>query len=295
MRIGIIGGGAIGLLFGAYLSKNHHVTIYTRSNEQSKEIMEKGLVLKKGTTQEICRVHAVPFPSDDVKRDDLVIVAVKQYHLPEIISYLQSLSCNLLFIQNGMGHLQYCEVLSASSEVFVGIVEHGALKEGQAELVHTGDGIVKIASYNGDIQRIQVLQNEAFPISFEDDYYEMLQKKLMVNAMINPLTAVLRVTNGELIHNTYYHQLFQRLFEELVPILQIENQNELYCHVESICRNTAKNRSSMLRDIEENRPTEIDSILGYILQKAEQKQMQAPLTNNLYLMVKGEECNEREV
>jgi len=40
MRIGIIGGGAIGLLFACYLSKSNQVTLYCRTNEQVRLISQ---------------------------------------------------------------------------------------------------------------------------------------------------------------------------------------------------------------------------------------------------------------
>ena len=43
MRIGIIGGGAIGLLFANYLSENHDVTIFTRTKEQAELLNRDGL------------------------------------------------------------------------------------------------------------------------------------------------------------------------------------------------------------------------------------------------------------
>ena len=43
MRIGIIGGGAIGLLFANYLSEKHDVTIYTRTQEQAELLNRDGL------------------------------------------------------------------------------------------------------------------------------------------------------------------------------------------------------------------------------------------------------------
>lgn len=295
MKIGIVGGGAIGLLLGYYFSENHDVTVYTRSVEQAAEISENGLFLEKNRKQRVSHVKATTFPDDNLMENELLIIAVKQYQIHQIIPYLQSVDCPLLFVQNGMGHLEYCKDLSENHEVYVGVVEHGALKNGTNSIIHTGDGVIKIASFSGNITYLQSLQQlKEFPVIFEEDYYKMLEKKLIVNTMINPLTAVLRVENGTLIHNPYFLQLFNDYFDELVHILQIENQEEVKRHVREVCKNTAKNRSSMLRDLEEGRLTEIDAILGYVLQLAKKQNKNAPITNHLYLMVKGKECYKKE-
>ena len=45
MRIGIIGGGAIGLLFASRLSEKHSVTLYTHTADQASIIKRDGIRL----------------------------------------------------------------------------------------------------------------------------------------------------------------------------------------------------------------------------------------------------------
>ena len=51
----------------------------------------------------------------------------------------------------------------------------------------------------------------------------------------------------------------------------------------------------MLKDIEEKRPTEVDAILGYVLEKSREKGIDTPLVNGLYYMIKGKEYSEGEM
>ncbi|WP_019242414.1 MULTISPECIES: 2-dehydropantoate 2-reductase [Bacillus] len=295
MKIGVIGGGAIGLLLSSYFAKEHTVTIYTRTEKQAKDLSHNGLSLVKNHHCIQSDVSGVVFPHDSLGEQDLIVVAVKQYHLNQIIPSLENVDCRLLFIQNGMRHLSYIESLTKRNEVYLGIVEHGALKKDSCTVVHTGDGVLKVASYMGNLVSIQYLADiPSFPVIFEEDYYKMLSEKLIVNAVINPLTAILGVTNGSLLDNMFYKKLFHTYFNELSEVLQFENKSEILLYVEEVCKKTSKNRSSMLRDLEENRPTEIDAILGYILDLAKKKQLNTPISENLYLMVKGKELQGKE-
>ncbi|WP_042349039.1 2-dehydropantoate 2-reductase [Bacillus massiliigorillae] len=295
MRIGIIGGGSIGLLLSAYFAQKHTVTVYTRSEQQAEEINSNGLCLEKDSKQSTLLIEATPLNEGAIRNHDLIIIAVKQYHLPAVIPYLTNLHSKLLFVQNGMGHLKYLEALAATNEVYVGVVEHGALKKNASAVLHSGEGIVKIASYSGELDNIHWLKElPNFPFQFEVDYTEMLTRKLIVNAMINPLTAIFEVTNGTLLTNPYYNTIFINYFKEIASLLAFKNPDKVLQHVLAVCEKTAKNRSSMLRDIEEKRPTEIDSILGYILELAEEKQAHAPITHNLYCMIKGKEYERKE-
>jgi 2-dehydropantoate 2-reductase len=293
MKVGIIGAGSIGLLFSAYISRVSEVTVYTRTINQATEINKFGIFLKKKGEQTTSYVKALPI-TEWKGAEDLTIIAVKQYQLNPIIETINQLPIipnNLLFLQNGMGHLKQLEVISKTN-IFVGSVEHGALKENSFTLAHNGEGITNVAVFKGD----QTLLNEfissaptEFPIVLKKDYFRMLQNKLIVNAVINPLTAILQVNNGELIKNQYYFHVLKNLFSEISTVLTLENAEDHLQQIINICKNTSENRSSMLKDMEENRMTEVDAILGYILEEAQHKEISAPTTENFYNLIKGKE------
>ncbi|CZT42638.1 related to ketopantoate reductase [Rhynchosporium secalis] len=123
-------------------------------------------------------------------------------------------------------------------------------------------------------------------------------EKLTMNAVINPLTAILHVRNGELLDHPPVRQFMRRLVEECSQILlalpelknpstsesekfeiqdesalaleQRFNSDRLEALVIDIARKTASNTSSMLQDIEAGRPTEIDYINGYFVRRAQE-------------------------
>lgn len=293
MEIGIIGAGSIGMLFASYIGKWFKVTLYTRTKEQANEINKYGLILQKGSQQTVSIVKAVPF-TDWHGKDDLTIIAVKQYQLNLIVEKINELHINLknlLFLQNGMGHLKLFEQLPVEN-IFVGSVEHGALKANSFTVSHNGEGVTNIAVFRGDsspIKQFTALVPLEFPIVFKTDFYEMLLNKLIINAVINPLTAILQVKNGELIENRYYFQGLKILFAEISSIFDLEKPEEHFEQIMNICLKTAGNCSSMLTDIEAKRKTEVDAILGFILEEAKRKGKVASKIESFYYLIKGKE------
>lgn len=292
MKIGIIGGGAIGLLFANYLRENYNVTIYTRTKEQAELLNRDGLNFILNGQVKTNKVTANQI-SQNVMDEELLIITVKQYHLLDIYPFIKNVSLPLLFLQNGYGHIDYLQTLSSSS-LFVGVVEHGALKHNQNTVEHTGFGRTKLAIFHGHWQDLQMINKSiaSFPFELCEDFHSMLLEKLIVNAVINPLTAILGVPNGELIENPLYLQVMDMYVDELGRILQIQNIANTLEHVKQVCRVTAENRSSMLKDLENRRKTEIDAILGYVLQVAEQKGDDPRLSQFLYTMIKGKELKK---
>jgi 2-dehydropantoate 2-reductase len=299
MRVGIIGAGSIGLLFAAYMSKVTEVTLYTKTHEQAAEINKNGIVLKIRGGQTVSIVNAQSI-SEWMGGEDLTIIAVKQYQLQAIMERINQLPIipkSLLFLQNGMAHLKQLETIPLTN-TFVGSVEHGALKENLYTVSHNGEGTTNVAVYKGDyavLEEFLFLAPPEFPIDVKEDFYQMMLNKLMVNAVVNPLTAILHVKNGELIKNHHYFHVLKNLFSEISTILNLENREKHLQQIIDICHNTSDNRSSMLKDIEAHRKTEVDAILGYILEEARNNKMKAPQIENLYYLIKGKEMIKEEI
>jgi 2-dehydropantoate 2-reductase len=294
MKIAIIGGGAVGLLFSSYLQEENDVILYTRSEDQSESIRTNGIVRKNGEESICLPINVRPISEWDENEIELVILCVKEYMLEEIVKDLSfPKNLPLLFVQNGMGHLSLLNKINTRS-LFIGSVEHGALRINNHSVSHTGIGVTKLAilrSVEGDLWILDelVLQSiKNFPAQIEQDYMFMLTKKLVVNAVINPLTAILDVTNGSLLTNKYYQMLFEQLFDEVCLALSLD-PHAYYENLVHVCKNTAKNESSMLKDVKNDRRTEIDAILGYVLEEANRKDIEAPLTLAFYHCIKGKE------
>lgn len=293
MNISIIGAGAIGLLLGAKLSHaGHRITMVTRRKEQSKKLIRSGIQYNKGQLKENFTVHAsTELPSDQ----DIVIVAVKSQHVKEVIPFLSGMGSNsqtpeLLFVQNGMGHIHHLQ--SLSTRICVGTIEHGAKKQGETAVTHTGEGSVKISSYSGECRNIHNLSRQ-MSFEFVEEWYKLLSEKLIINCGINPLTALFHIKNGELLTNARFFGIMRELIKESSKVLELEFE-ESWNRVQKICRYTATNTSSMFADLKAGRRTEIDAITGFIMKQAAIKGVDVPFTRFVYDSIKGLEMKMEE-
>jgi len=103
--------------------------------------------------------------------------------------------------------------------------------------------------------------------------------------MINPLTAILEVKNGELLSNDSCYVLFERLYKELMnafPEMRTELSLE---NVIAVCQRTAENQSSMLADRSAGRPMEIETIVTAVIRKAREAQKEMPLLSTFEEML----------
>lgn len=291
MKIGIIGGGAMGLLFSAYYSKKYNVTIFCKRNEQARIIASEGIQLEYGELQDNLLVNGKKECSD-LQYQDFIIITVKQYDLKAIIQVLHTLPRHipLLFIQNGMGHLTYLKTLKQST-IFAATVEHGAVRMDDRTVSHKGVGKTNIGVFRGHLDEIQFPnpEDERFPFFFRNNYIEMLEAKLIANAVINPLTTLYQVKNGELIENRAYYHTFQQLYKDIIKCFPNWDKENHLAEIEKICITTSGNTSSMLKDMTDGRRTELDAILGYVLEKGKMFDVDLPIANFVYQSIIGME------
>lgn len=285
MKIGIVGAGAVGLLFGAYLSESDHdITFLVRKTSKVHHLyIEKKTENPKQITCDIV--------SDitDLKQMDLIIIAVKYHHLTHLEDQLNSLPKHipLLFLQNGLSHISFLRKLPQET-VLIGSVLHGATKINNSTVQHLGIGPTYIGFYKGKWASINSLMegnNEEFPLIFTGDIEQMLMKKAMLNCLINPLTTIAQVTNGELVENDSYKAILRGMYDEMMFAFDDWRERVTWEEVVSLCENTRENRSSMLKDFENGRMMELDTIVGAIIEKAAQRNKTLPILQAFYLLL----------
>lgn len=263
MDIGVIGGGATGLLVSYNLGKFHDVTLYVRRSEQKDRVASKG-IQQIGHDE---KRHILVQQLNDLVEHELLIICVKSIHIDHIVKVIkqQAVTTPLLFLQNGMGHVPLFS--SLNNELFVGVIEHGIVRENDFTFNHLGKGKIKVAAVTDSsklVTLISKLTSDTFLFELETDWEVMLKEKLIVNAVINPLTALFNIKNRYIVENTYVKQLAKQLCLEVSHILKLPSDIS-WSRVKQIAINTGNNISSMRSDIVNKRQTEIEAILGYLL------------------------------
>ncbi len=285
--IGIVGAGAIGLFYAAHLAKYAHVTLYVRREKQRESLMTNGLHFD----EESRPIQAVTgISNEEIKQHDFILIAVKSYEVQSLLADLNKIPPDipLLFIQNGITHLKFTEKLKAKN-IWAATTTYGAKRVNDFSVRQKGKGKTIFGVLKGSVatEELNFLQQLAdFSFEFSNDIKKAIYEKLLINAAVNPLTAVLEVPNGDLIQNESWRELLCEIVEEVNHALQIE---DAFQKVENVLMATKENLSSMATDIKLERKTEIDSILLPVIQWLEEADYPATYSRMLYKLVKGKE------
>ena len=290
MAVVIVGAGSVGLLLGSYLLESGiRVTMVVRREEQASILNSQGIRrVNEDGSESVFRVHAITdFPTDQTS--SVWIIAVKYIDLQKLLLQLNRIQIKnpMLFIQNGLDHFSMANATSIPNLAFA-TVEHGARRLDDNTVQHNGVGLITIGAGRGDAAVFDIIEtahSDSFPITRHSNAEFVLMRKVLINCMINPLTAILEVENGELLTNPSCHELFIALYDELLnafpemrPCLSLEA-------VSTVCQNTAHNKSSMLSDRLAGRQMEIKTIVTAVIEKATAIHKKVPLLEMLEKML----------
>ena len=290
MRILVYGAGAIGSLLGGLLSRENDVTVVGRKAHVD-TINRRGLRISGRTTLLAWPTATIEVPAGDF---DTILVTTKAYDTADAVGALRAFWRRSAFVtlQNGLGN---AEALAASADrVVAGTTSHGVTFVAPGEIVHAGVGDTVVGAWKGvtrdDVRRIaDVLTAAGAETTVTDDVRGELWAKAVVNAAINPLTAVLRVPNGALAAHADLRALVERLAREGSTAANAAGvaveADALAARAVEIATRTAENRSSMLQDVERGGRTEIEAIAGELLRESQGHPL--PYMETVYALLKG--------
>jgi 2-dehydropantoate 2-reductase len=310
----VLGGGSLGLLLAGKLTASGcDCVLWTRTHSQASLLNSKGLKLEEpsGELSRLVNVRAVPFEETSAGEDDIVLLAVKQTAL--IPAFLEKLAeavpigGTLVLFQNGIGHMELLEQVLPGRKLITAVTTEGTLRIDAATVRHTGHGETRIGDGHQSSADVppdsdnrnfsdklllleRLLKQAGFSVFLSNQLEEVIYRKLLINAVINPLTAILRIRNGGLTESAARMELMRSLFQETFEILSvygIGEETELWKTVLQVCSATFHNESSMLQDLSSHKETEIEYINGAICRMANRQDKKAPWNEAVTALVKA--------
>ncbi|MCC5857905.1 MAG: 2-dehydropantoate 2-reductase [Ectothiorhodospiraceae bacterium] len=192
----------------------------------------------------------------------------------------------LLLMQNGMGSQARVLQRFPQARISAATTTEGAYRTAPHRVVHAARGITRIGALNqSDFDWVSLFRQAGYQTEPVDDIRWHLADKLRVNALINPLTAIHRCLNGELLDRPALRQALEQLGAEADTLLEAEGfrfPTTAARQAAAVARSTARNRSSMLQDVTAGRRIEAADITGYLLDIAQRRGLPAPCHQALY-------------
>ncbi|MFX0568645.1 2-dehydropantoate 2-reductase [Kosakonia cowanii] len=295
MRITVLGCGALGQLWLTALCKQgHEVQGWLRIPQPYCSV---NLVEEDGT---IFNESLTANDPDFLARSDLLLVTLKAWQVSDAVKGLvASLSpaTPVLLLHNGMGTVE--ELKSLPNPLLMGTTTHAARRDGNV-IIHVASGITHIGparAQDGEFSYLADTLQMALPdVAWHNTIRPALWRKLAVNCVINPLTALRDCKNGDL---RDVPEEIEKIAREVAAVIEREGHHisadELIAYVHQVIESTAENISSMLQDVRAMRHTECDYITGYLLRRARAHGIAVPENARLFDLIKRKESEYERI
>ena len=298
MKVAVIGSGAMGSLYGAYLSRVAEVVLFDPWQAHVEAIRQNGLLLEElDGSQERFHLSATTDVAE-VGEADLALIFVKSHQTrwaAEIAAQVLKPDGIALTLQNGVGNREILAEVLGEDRAVQGVTAHGATLLGPGHVRHAGRGPTHLAlspATEARVRQIAELFNQAgIEVHLSEDLDSLIWGKLLINVGINALTALLRVPNGQLVEVEPAREVMRRAVREAAAVaaalgIQLPYSDPVQ-RTEEVCRATAANRSSMLQDVLRGSPTEIDVINGAIVKEGKKLGISTPVNDLLWHLIKA--------
>lgn len=288
MKIIILGAGAIGSLYGAKLSKFNEVTLVARQKHVDK-INKDGLKIT-GEENNTYKLKAVP-SINAIDDSTLIILTTKVHDSKNAIEPIKDLvkkDTIILCLQNGLNSEDIVkEIVGDKCLVIRGITAVGAtfLEPGIVQFNNLSYTKIEKSPISKDLA--DNFNKCGLKANVSENIKEDIWKKLIVNCVLNPVSAILRIDNGATADEKL-NPLKKLIFDECIKVAGKDSIDVDIYSIETINKaiKGSRNLSSMHQDIIKGKKTEIDYLNGAVVELGKKYGIKCPVNEALVMIIK---------
>jgi len=291
MRFAIYGSGGLGGYYGARLSEAGHDVGFIARGAHLDAINQDGLQVKSPAGDlHLKDVNASANPAD-IGEVDAVLVAVKTWQVREVAQAMKPLvgeSTTVVPFLNGVTASDEIADVLGAKPVLGGLSKIFSLIEGPGVIRHlNANAYVEIGELNGKpSDRTQKLVDEFKAAGVDavvsDDIRTELWKKLMLVSSWSGIATLSRSPLGVIRSQPETRALVDRCIDEGFAVgrakgLQLEDsfRADMWSFYDSLPHEMT---SSMMRDMLEEKPSELDAWIGAIVEQGRQVGVETPVS-----------------
>jgi len=299
MRVAGLGGaGAMGGIFGAYLSRaGHDVHLIDVSRPAIEAINRDGLIVEeKDGSAPAFRVPATDDPAS-VGPVDLIVNFVKCYHTQAAVTSAKPMigpGTTILSLQNGWGNVDRIGAVAGRDRILVGLTYHGGTLLGPGRVKHPGSGMTYLGELDGArserlLKVDEALRSAGFETTVSERILDEVWKKLALNCCTLPVAALLRFQSHELVAYPAARDQMALILREVVDVARAKgiqlDYDERWAAITGLLEKAVGGKASMLQDVEAGRQTEIEVINGAIADAGREAGVPTPVNDTMVAMV----------
>jgi 2-dehydropantoate 2-reductase len=300
VKIAIIGIGGVGGYYGGKVAQKYgiireHDVFFVARGEHLAEIKKNGL---KVITQEEGEFIAMPTTATDNPKDlglvDLVLFCVKTYDLEtaaqQLIDNIHEKTV-IVTLLNGVDNADRLRNIMPRGTVLNGCVYISSVIQSPGVIRQVGGSRQLIfGPENDDLEKYRyiedLLRNADVRIELTADISVQVWTKYIFIGPLATIDSLLRKPLGAIIEDEQNKQMLRGLMEEVNLIARkrgiVLPENIIPVSLEKVSGFPYETKTSMQRDFESGRKTEIETFTGYIVKSGKELGVATPLHQEAY-------------
>lgn len=309
MNVLVMGAGAVGSAVGGFLAQGGHRVALVGRDPHMAAIRERGLRIEGIWGKHLIRGLRTFTSTSEVPLEhfDLVLITTKSYDTGDaarqVLPWLSEDSL-VISLQNGLGNVETISETVGHHRAIGGRLIFGIKipEPGLAEITVYADKVMLGSpSHEVDLARLESIASSftqaGIPAGATLEIEQFIWGKVFYNCCLNPLSALLEVTYGELIEHSETRQIMTAVIEEIFAVAgakgvslawrsPLEYQEILFGR---LIPDTYAHHASMLQDVMRGKRTEIDALNGAIARLGGETGVPTPVNVMLTYLVKVKE------
>jgi 2-dehydropantoate 2-reductase len=295
-RVAVVGAGAVGGYFGGMLARAGVPVVLIGRQSFMQAVQRNGLKIDSFEFQETVHPEASSELSA-VTGADLVLFCVKTTDTARVAKQLGGIlrpNALIVSMQNGVNNAE--EIRAASGiEAMPAVVYVAASVPSPGTVKHLGRGDIVVGPSNKNTKKVaEVFAAANIPCRISENIEGELWTKLIWNCALNAVSALGRVTYGEIISSEDVRQLVSAAVYETLAVAKaqriqppgLEDPQVAIAGSFKIAEQMSGTRSSTAQDLARDKRTEIDSLNGYVARLGSKLRVPTPVNHALYTLVK---------
>lgn len=286
-----MGAGAVGSYFGGMLARAGHDVVLVARPQHVAAIEREGLRMDTKTFDERVRLRASSDPAA-VQGAQLVLFCVKSGDTETAgrqIRPFVAREAAVLCLQNGVDNDVRLRAVLTEPEVAASVVYVGAEIAGPGHLKHHGRGELVIDPVRSIPDLAKTLAAAGIPTEVSGNVRGALWLKLILNCAYNAISAIARKPYGDTVPGVGIRDVMRDVIDECLAVAQAEGVDvpgDVDAAVRGIYQTIPQQYASTAQDIMRGKPTEIDHLNGYIVQRGKALGIRTPANQALWALVK---------
>jgi len=299
MKIGIVGAGGLGSIFGGGLVGAGHDVWFVDVDPLLVDVLHSnGLTIVHEGEDRVYPVNATT-ESPTVGVCDLVIVLVKAYHTQSAASLARPLvgpDTVIASLQNGLGSCDVLAEMFPPEQIVQGVTYHGATVIAKGIVLHNSIAATYVGPYTGsDLAGAELLASAWRSAGWETyvtpDAGQQVWNKIVLNSG-NAVAALTRLPSKAMVEQDDVFSLLNGLIRESAAVAHtlgytsIDPDAAITTMVKVLTQNP-DGRASMLQDVLAGRRTEVEVLNGAIARVGAEHGVSTPINSALYSLIVG--------